>query len=130
MSLFDRININRRSGLYRSRNGLLLGVCRGLAEYYDFSVGWVRFITLLAFIFTGLWPVGILYVVMALVMKVEPVVRPIDETEEEFYNSYAGSRRMAARRLKKTHSGLERRLRRLEDAVTSRDFDWNRKVRS
>ena len=29
-------------GMYRSRSGVVSGVCRGLAEYYDFSVFWLR----------------------------------------------------------------------------------------
>lgn len=121
---------SRRGGFYKSRNGMFLGVCQGVAEYFDLSVGWVRFLTLMAFIFTGLWPVGILYVVMALVMKAAPVIRPQNQGEEEFYNSYANSRSMALDRLKNTYSGLERRLRRLEDTVTSRDFDWDSRARN
>ena len=116
-------------GLYRSRNGMLLGVCRGLAEYFDLSVGWVRFFTLLAFLFTGLWPVGILYLIMALVMKPAPVIKPSSVEEEDFYRSYADSRRMATDRLKRTYSNLERRLRRMEDVVTSRGFDWDARVK-
>ncbi len=127
MRLFD--NLGRR-GLYRSRRGALLGVCRGLAEYFDFSVAWVRIITVAAFIFTGFWPVGVLYLVLALIMKPAPALPPQDEDEQEFYHSYAGSRKMALGRLGRTHERLERRLRRLEDVVTSRDFDWEQRVNS
>ena len=28
-------------GLYRSRHGLILGVCRGVADYFDSCCGWV-----------------------------------------------------------------------------------------
>ena len=73
MRIFN--NIGRR-GLYRSRHGALLGVCRGLAEYFDFSVTWVRILTVVAFIFTGFWPVGMLYIIMALIMKPAPVLAP------------------------------------------------------
>ncbi|MCF8032470.1 MAG: envelope stress response membrane protein PspC [Desulfarculaceae bacterium] len=127
MRLFD--NLGRR-GLYRSRRGALLGVCRGLAEYFDFSVTWVRVITVAAFIFTGIWPVGVLYLILALIMKPAPVLPTQSEDEEEFYHSYADSRKMALGRLKRTYDGLERRMRRLEDVVTSRDFDWERKVKN
>ena len=30
------------TGPYRSRNGAVFGVCRGLAEYYGVSVAWTR----------------------------------------------------------------------------------------
>jgi len=127
MRLFD--NLGRR-GLYRSRQGALLGVCRGLAEYFDFSVTWVRILTVVVFIFTGFWPVGVLYLILALIMKPAPVLPPQSEDEEEFYHSYADSRKMALGRLKRTYDGLEDRLRRMEDVVTSRDFEWDQKVRS
>ena len=33
MRRLDRLN---QKGLYRSRNGAIFGVCRGIAEYFDF----------------------------------------------------------------------------------------------
>ncbi len=119
-----------KGGLYRARDGVFLGVCKGLAQYFDFSVFWVRVLAVVAFVFTGLWPAGLLYLIMGLIMKPAPVVRPRDEAEEEFYHSYADSRTMALNRLKRTFDNLERRLRRLEDAVTSRDFRWEQRARS
>ena len=118
------------TGLYRSRNGMILGVCKGLADYFNFKVFWVRALAVVAFIFTGFWPAGILYLIMALIMKPAPVLRFTDESEEEFYHSYADSRSMALGRVKRTFENLERRLRRLEDAVTSRDFQWNQRADS
>ncbi len=115
---------NPGQGLYRSRRGVVMGVCRGLAQYFDLSVTWLRVLTVLAFVFTGFWPVGVIYLVLALVMKPEPVLAPADEQEQEFYHSYAGSRPMAISRLDRTYRNLERRLRRLEDVVTSPDFRW------
>ena len=49
-------------------------------------------------IFSGVWPVVILYFVAALLMKPEPVLPLKTEGEQEFYNSYANSRRMALHR--------------------------------
>jgi phage shock protein C len=115
-------------GFYRSRSGLILGVCKGLADYFDLSVGWVRVIVLLVFIFSGFWPMGMLYLAAALIMKPEPVIPPADEAEEEFYSSYATSRAMALNRLKSTFQGLERRLQRLEHTVTSKEFNWQNRV--
>ncbi len=37
----DKYNGNRR-GMYRSREGMTLGVCQGWAEYFALSVFWVR----------------------------------------------------------------------------------------
>ncbi|RJR40712.1 MAG: envelope stress response membrane protein PspC [Desulfobacteraceae bacterium] len=119
-----KINDILRGGLYRSRNGAILGVCRGIAEYFDFSVFWTRAIAVVLLFLTGLWPVTGLYFLAALLMKPEPVLPIADEDERDFYHSYLHSRRTAVGRLKKRYEDLERRIQRMEDRVTSREFDW------
>lgn len=118
----------RRGGPYRARTGLLFGVCAGLAAYFDFSVFWTRVIVLIAFLCTGIWPVGIAYLVAALLMKPEPVLPLEDANDAEFYNSYAASRSMAAQRIKRSCDSLNRRIERLETLVTSKEFDWERRL--
>jgi phage shock protein C len=125
MKRFDR---KRSRGLYRSRNSALLGVCRGIAEYFDFSVIWVRTIAIALFIFTGFWPVVVLYLLAGLLMKPEPVIPFRDAEEQEFYDSYTTSRHRAVQRLKQRFDRLERRIRRMEHVVTSADFEWDRRM--
>ena len=60
-------------------------------------------------------------------MKPEPVLPLGDESEREFYESYASSRSGAAQRLKRKFENIDRRIRRMEDVVTSRDYDWRRR---
>jgi len=117
-----------KAGLYRARDGAILGVCKGLANYFDLKVFWIRIIAIVAFVFTGFWPAGVLYLILALIMKPAPVMPISDEADEEFYNTYADSRSRAAHRLRRTYANLERRLRRLEDVVTSRDFSWEQRA--
>jgi phage shock protein C len=119
-----------RKGIYRSRQGAIFGVCRGLAEHFDFSVFWVRLIALVALILSGLWPAMILYILAALVMKPQPVM-PISSPEEQhFYDRYTASRHDAAERLKRRYEALDDRIRRMEDVVTSREYDWERRLRT
>ena len=59
-------------GLYRSRNGLLLGVFTGIAEYFDLSVFWVRTAALITLFATGFFPIALIYVAAALIMKKQP----------------------------------------------------------
>jgi len=115
-------------GLYRSRNGVILGVCRGLAEYFDFNVFWLRAGAVFLLMLSGLWPVVALYFVASLLMKPEPVRSIETEEDQDFYDSYIHSRRSAARRLKRRYENIERRIRRMEDTVTSREFDWEQKI--
>lgn len=116
-------------GLYRSRKGVVLGVCKGIAQYFDFSLFWTRVIAILLLLFSGFWPVMIVYFLAALLMKPEPAI-PIDsEEEQEFYDSYVHSRRHAVDRLKKRYEKLERRIRRMEHTVTAREFDWDERLK-
>ncbi len=116
-----------RKTLYRSRTGIIFGVCKGIAEYLDFSVFWMRVIVLCATIFMGFWPIA-LYFLAALLMKPEPVLPLETEEEAEFYSSFTSSRHMALRRLKRTFDNLERRIQRMENIVTARDYDWDRRL--
>jgi len=117
-----------RGGLYRSRDGIILGVCRGIAEYFDFSVFWARAVALILLLFTGFWPIMGLYFVAALLMKPEPVLPIHTDEEQEFYESYVHSRRGATDRLRRRFSNLERRIQRMEHFVTSREFDWEHRL--
>ena len=125
MTRFDRLS---QKGLYRSRNGAIFGVCRGLAEYFDFSIFWTRTFAVILLLFTGLWPITGLYLLAALLMKPEPVIAIQSEDEREFYDSYASSRHRAAQRLKRRYESLERRIRRMEHSVTSKEFNWENRL--
>jgi phage shock protein C len=126
MSRFE----NRFShGHHRSRNGVILGVCRGLAEYSDISLFWIRFIGVVLLLFTGIWPIVILYVIAALFMNPEPTFLE-DMDQREFYDGLVRSREMTTDRIKRRHEELERRIQRLEHTVTTPEFDWERRLNS
>jgi hypothetical protein len=55
--------------------------------------------------------------------------RQPSEAIQEFYDSYANSPRNAAGRLRRKWENLDRRIRRMEDQVTGREFEWERKFR-
>lgn len=127
MRRFEKI---LRGGMYRSRNGIILGVCRGIAEYFDFSIFWTRTIALILLFFSGFWPIIGLYLIAALLMKPEPVLPIQTEDQQEFYESYLHSRKGATDRLKRRYDNLECRIQRIEHLVTTREFDWENKLNS
>lgn len=127
MRRFEKI---LRGGLYRSRNGIILGVCRGIAKYFDFSVFWVRAIVVIVLFVSGFWPIMALYFIAALLMKPEPVIPIQTEEEQEFYDSYTHSSKGAADRLKRRYDNLERRIQRMEHTVTTREFDWDHRIKT
>lgn len=118
---FDHIVNN---GIYRSRYGVILGVCRGIAEYFNLPVFWIRIISLILLFFTFFWPTLILYIMLGLIMKPEPVIPIQTESEREFYDSYLFSGGRAIHRVKRKFDNLERRIRRMEHIVTEKEFSW------
>jgi phage shock protein C len=126
------MNRSRRSrnGIYRSRSGIILGVCKGLAEHFDFSVFWTRIIAIVSLIVAGFLPAIGLYLVAALLMKPEPVIPIKDSGEKEFYDSYTYSRQGAVQRLKRRYENLQRRIQRMEHIVTSAEYDWENRLNS
>jgi phage shock protein C len=121
---------DRQGGIYRARDGVFLGVCKGISEYFDFSLFWIRMGMVVLFIFSGFWPVIGVYLVAAFFMKPKPIKPIHSEEEREFYDSYVHSPRGATHRLKKKFKDLDRRIRRMEDEVTAREYDWERRFNS
>lgn len=114
-------------GIYRARDGAVLGVCKGIAQYLDVSLFWTRVLAVLVIFLTLPW--GLLtYILAALLLKPEPVVPFRTEDDAEFYNSYVTSRSAALQRLKRTYDKLELRIRRIEDVVTNPEYDWDRRL--
>ena len=115
--------------LYRSRSGMVLGVCKGLAAFLDVPVAAVRLAVVVLAPFTGLWPMLAAYLIAGFVIKPEPVLAPDSAEERAFYDDYVVSRQNALARVKRRFERLERRVRRLEDHVTSREYDFDRRLR-
>lgn len=114
--------------LYRSRSGMVLGVCKGLATFLDVPIGAVRLAVVALAPFTGLWPMIAAYLIAGFVIKPEPVLAPDSDEERAFYDDYVASRTNALARVKRRFEQLERRVRRLEDHVTSREYDFDRRL--
>jgi phage shock protein C len=117
-----------RNGIYRSRSGIILGVCKGLAQHFDFSVFWTRIIAIIFLIVAGFLPAIGLYLLAALLMKPEPVIPIKNSAEKEFYDSYTYSRQGAVERLKRRYENLQRRIQRMEHIVTSAEYDWENRL--
>lgn len=127
MSTYCRQRSNR--AIYRSRNGLIFGVCRGISDHFDFSAFWIRTLALFFLITSFGWAI-VVYVIVALLMKLEPSIPHENDIDEEFYNSYTNSSSRALHRLRRTFDRLNRRIQRMESVVTSRSSDWERRLNS
>jgi phage shock protein C len=118
---------DRKGGLYRSRNGLFFGVAKGLANQANLPVWVVRFSFIIAAILTQVLPVVVLYLVLAIVIRPEPMLNFSSVEEKEFYNTYGSTRKPAIDRMRSILERLEKRVQRLENAVTDSEKDWERR---
>ncbi|MCF7668191.1 MAG: PspC domain-containing protein [Verrucomicrobia bacterium] len=116
--------------LYRARDGMIFGVCKGVSRYADIPVFWIRAIFIVLALFMWFLPMVAVYLGAAVLMKPEPVLPPRTDDDWEFYNSYASSRALALARLKRKFEQLERRTRRVEHLITRREFEWDQRLKT
>lgn len=115
--------------LRRARNGWICGVCKGLAHYTDIPVLLPRIGVVAAFFMSGFFPVIVLYVAAALLIK--PAALPPEDPRNQLdsYRRYAASRHESLDRLKLRFDRLEQRAREMESVVTAREYAWEQKLR-
>jgi phage shock protein C len=110
------------------RDGWIAGVCAGLAEFFDWNAKLIRVVFVAAFIISGFFPVGVIYLVLWYLM---------DEAEATPARSTVGAAEGAtpfrapptADEVKARFSRLEERLRNMEACVTSDEFELRRELR-
>ena len=115
--------------LYRARDGAIFGVCLGLARYRDIPVHYIRFGLVILALCTGFWPCVAVYILAAVLIKLEPSLPTDNQAEENFYVTYSNSRREALQELQEHLYNLDKRIRKMEDVVTRSDFDWESRLR-
>ncbi|MEF3698120.1 envelope stress response membrane protein PspC [Desulfolutivibrio sp.] len=115
--------------LYRARDGRLLGVCKGLARYLEVPVFWVRVGVVFLAVFSGVWPVIGGYLLAGFLLRPEPVLAPGNDDERDFYSRFAANKKNGREELTRRFERLSRRIRRMEDVVTSKEYDWERRFR-
>lgn len=125
----DDVNELQGNRLYRnSEQGMVFGVCAGLADYFGFDVTIVRVIVVLAtFFFPGpLVLVG--YLVMALLLPKDP--RPARgralEDGDDLSKRIRSEPHATLGSLRHRYRELESRLQRLEKYVTSERYNLDR----
>jgi phage shock protein C len=118
------------SGLYRSRDGLVFGVCKGIADSRGFSVTVTRIFALAIMIFSWVVPFLIGYIALAIFLKQAPAPRFDNWDEEKFDDTLAYSRGAALKSLKSSFDRLNDRIRNMESRVTDKDFDWDERLKS
>lgn len=118
-----------RSRLYRNPvQGKLLGVCRGLADYFGINVTLVRAVAVIGLIFFAV-PTLACYLLLGWIL--DPVPEDLFETAEEsrFWRQVRTDPSQTFAGLKHRFRAVELRLRDLEAHVTSRGFQMDQELR-
>lgn len=123
--------------LYRSRNGMIFGVCQGIADWRDLPVGYIRLGLVIALVFTGFFPVGLLYLAAGFFLPVEP-----RDGKYDYYEKDARGRREYRREsrkgngrgftfedIKEEFDDLSSRVNRMEDEVIDKEKEWEKRFR-
>lgn len=75
-------------GFYRDReNGLVFGVCAGIADRFNFRVGTVRVVAVISLLLF-FWLTAAVYIAATLLIKEKPLVYSGRRTENEFWRRY------------------------------------------
>ena len=102
--------------LYRSRNGVLLGICQGIADWRDMPVAVVRLIFIIICLATAVAPCAIIYLVAGFFIPLEP------------RGYYGENRKSTMDDIKDQFDNLKSRVNRMEDEATGdKESDWDRR---
>ena len=113
------VNLNKK--LWRiPQQGMVKGVCAGIAQYLDVPVKLVRLITVLAMIF-GLFLFVVVYIILSFALDPMP--------ESELYGEKTPSSGELLAAADKELAAGERRLREMERYVTSDTFSLRSRFR-
>lgn len=119
----------RNYQLYREReNAVIAGVCAGIAEYFNVPLAHTRVVALLGlFFFSPLFFTG--YVVLSFILPKRPKGKRRSSVEEAFWRDVTFDPRNKIKEIKFKSYALSERLKKMEDYVTSNEFEWDKNQR-
>ena len=124
---------DRRQGrnphrLYRDpENGILAGVCAGLATYFGLNRKGLRLVVAFSAIFF-LPFVVVSYVILAVLLRVKPEELDMEDEKAEFWRDVSNAPSDVFSNVRHRFRELDLRLQRMEAFVTSREFEIDREL--
>ncbi|MFA7167522.1 MAG: PspC domain-containing protein [Sphaerochaetaceae bacterium] len=100
---------------YRSPRGKIFGLCTGLAEWRDLDPKMVRMIVALTVLFTGFFPGAIIYLILSLVIPMQPDGYRYTEEDEEPSDD----------ELKRKYDNLKKKVETMESEMFDKERDWD-----
>jgi phage shock protein C len=118
-----------RTRFYRDkRNGKVMGICAGIADYTGFDVSLVR-ICMIAALFLSSGSIIPIYFIAGWVAPVKPrELDFVDREEKQFWQGVRASPARTARDIRSRFRDLDRRLADIESYVTSENRTLSREI--
>ncbi|SEP65008.1 phage shock protein C (PspC) family protein [Solimonas aquatica] len=109
--------------------GWVAGVCAGIADYFGWNLKLIRVLWVLALVFTGFFPAGVVYLALWFLMD------PADGRPEQQPSHRSDGVRLATLNIspgdvRQRFEKLERRLQQIEACVTQEELDLRRQFRN
>jgi phage shock protein C len=118
-----------RTRFYRDRrNGKIMGVCAGIADYTGFDVSLIRVAMLAALVMSG-GSILPFYFIMGWVSPTKPMaLERVDREEQQFWQGVRASPARAARDIRSRLKDIDRRLADIESYVTTENRSLAREI--
>jgi len=116
--------------LYKDpRNGKLMGVCAGLADYTGVKANYIRIALVLGAIFGFFIWIVIGYIILGFVLEPKPAGLYADPEEERFWRDVRTRPQATSADLRRRFRDIDERIRRMESYVTSNRFKLDREIK-
>ena len=118
----------QQSRLYRDpKNGIILGVCAGIADYFGVERWVVRAVTLVSLLIFTLMTIVAYFLAGVLLPKVpEPLYESSDQ--QRFWREVRTEPSQSFSALRHRFREMEHRLQTMEALITSREFRLNQEI--
>jgi len=118
-----------RTRFYRDkRNGKIMGVCAGIADYTGFDVSLIRVAMLAALVMSG-GSILPFYFIMGWVSPTKPIaLERVDREEQQFWQGVRASPTRAARDIRSRLKDIDRRIADIESYVTTENRSLAREI--
>ncbi|HET6656217.1 MAG TPA: envelope stress response membrane protein PspC [Gammaproteobacteria bacterium] len=119
----------RAQRFYRDRrNGKLMGVCAGLADYFGWNVTFIRILAIVAFCWFNVITLFV-YLLLGFLLPTKPERLYDWDTDDEYWRSVRRSASETFRDVRHRFREMDVRLQRMEGYVTSRQYNLDKQFR-
>ena len=124
------MTFNSRTRLYKvPSEGRCMGVCAGIADYFDLSRKFVRILFIVALFLTGFWPMIIAYFILGFTLEAKPGDLYADDEEEQFWKQTRKAPDYTAAEMRQRFRDMERRTADMEAYMTSKRYKLERELK-